>query len=64
MSELLLAQIKLKDPADKCVFWGHNGHIQRADLTLGGRSVPAMGGHLAKSLGSRYYAIGLDFWGG
>lgn len=61
MAELLLAQLDLENPAEKCVFWGHNGHVQRAQLVLNGRSVPAMGGHLAKTLGDKYYAIGFDF---
>lgn len=60
MAELLLAQLPAAGK-NKCVFWGHNGHVQRGELWLGTGMVPTMGGHLEKKLGDKYYAIGLIF---
>ncbi len=61
MAELLLKQLTNAGPMAKCVVWAHNAHLQHSALRYLGSEQMAMGGHLAKALGERYYAIGFAF---
>ena len=61
MAELLLTQLS-SEPADaRCIVWAHNGHVQKSALRYMGTEELAMGGHLARALGERYYALGFAF---
>ena len=61
MAELLLAQLDSSNSDVRCVLWAHNAHIQRRPLAYLGSKELAMGGHLAKKLDTRYYALGFAF---
>ena len=61
MAELLLKQLEHIGADSRCVVWAHNAHIQRSPLGYLGSPELAMGGHLAKRLGDRYYALGVAF---
>ncbi|MFC5827868.1 erythromycin esterase family protein [Nonomuraea insulae] len=47
------------EPGAKVAVWAHNGHIMKGDYS--GRSVTAMGRHLAREHGAAYYALGALF---
>lgn len=64
MAKLLLRQLEDRGPKSRCVVWAHNGHVQRSPLRYLGSEDLAMGGHIAKSLGDKYYAIGVAFGAG
>lgn len=61
MAELLLQHLQAEGAKAKCVVWAHNGHLQSSALRYLGSEQLAMGGHLAKALGDRYYAVGFAF---
>ena len=61
MAELLLKQLEQAGQESRCVVWAHNAHVQLSPLGYLGSTDLAMGGHLAKKLGDRYYAIGVAF---
>lgn len=61
MAELLIAQL---GPAEKCVLWAHNGHVQRSPLDYLGSEELAMGGHLAQAFKHDYYVLGFAFGSG
>lgn len=61
MAQLLLKQLEQTGIDSRCVVWAHNAHIQRSPLGYLGSPELAMGGHLAKRLGNRYYALGVAF---
>ncbi len=61
MAELLLKQLDQAGVESRCVVWAHNAHIQRSPLRYLNSTDLAMGGHLAKRLGDRYYALGVAF---
>ena len=61
MAELLLLQLR---DGERAVVWGHNAHVMRGPLRHLGTPDLAMGGHLAASLGTGYYALGFTFGGG
>lgn len=61
MAELLLKQLEQSGVETRCVIWAHNAHVQRSPLRYLDTDELAMGGHLSKSLGDKYYAIGVAF---
>lgn len=61
MAELLLQQLEQSGAESRCVVWAHNAHIQLGPLRYLGSTDLAMGGHLTKRLGNRYYALGVAF---
>lgn len=61
MAELLLKQLDQLGAKSRCIVWAHNGHIQLSRLRNLESTELAMGGHLAKRLGDRYYALGVAF---
>jgi erythromycin esterase len=64
MADMLLGELEDSAPTDKAVLWAHNGHIMKSPLRFMGTDELAAGGHLASSLGARYYAIGFAFGSG
>lgn len=64
MAEQLLGILEHAGPDAKAVLWAHNGHITKSPLRYMGSDELAAGGHLATSLGDKYYAVGFAFgWG-
>jgi erythromycin esterase len=61
MAELLLNQLEQTGAESRCVVWAHNAHVQLSPLGYLGSTDLAMGGHLAKRLGDRFYALGVAF---
>ncbi len=61
MAKLLLRQLEDRGPESRCIVWAHNGHVQRSPLRYLPTDELAMGGHLAQSLGDKYYAVGVAF---
>ena len=61
MAELLIMQLKEAGLKSRCVLWAHNGHLQLSSLSYLGTDELAMGGHLVKDLGDKYYAVGVAF---
>lgn len=61
MAALLLAQLQNEKTGTGCVIWGHNGHISKGPLRYLGSEELAMGGHLARELAEKYYAVGFAF---
>lgn len=51
----------LKEKPGKAIIWGHNVHIAK-DTTMA--SFEAMGFHLKKEFGAKYYALGFDTFKG
>lgn len=60
MAQNILYLLNHEKPDAKVVVWAHNGHI--AKISLPGNS--NMGGHLARVLKDKYYAIGFEFYSG
>ncbi|MCY3001769.1 MAG: erythromycin esterase family protein [Planctomycetota bacterium] len=58
MAEMLLLQL---GPDERAVVWAHNLHVTRGPLDYAGTPETGMGGCLAETLGSRYYALGFAF---
>jgi erythromycin esterase len=58
MAENIEQILQTEGPDTRIVVWAHNGHISKASW---GGGIPAMGAHLRKLLGDKYYALGFAF---
>lgn len=61
MGELLLLRMAQLEPGARCVFWAHNGHVQKSPLTYLNSEELASGGHLRQALGDAFYSVGFTF---
>ncbi len=61
MGELTVGALEDAGANAKMVLWAHNMHICRSPLRYLESDELAAGGHIARSLGDRYYAIGFAF---
>lgn len=63
MAERTIEELELH-AGSRAVLWAHNGHITRGPLDYLNSNEPAMGGHLARKLGTGYFALGVCFGSG
>ena len=61
MAEMTLGLLDEPGQNNKIVLWAHNGHVTKSPLRYLGSDELAAGGHLAKALGNKYYAMGFAF---
>ena len=56
-----MLQLAQREPSARCVFWAHNGHVQKSALSYLNSAELASGGLLREALGDAFYSVGFTF---